>query len=379
MTKGDDHFLAAGHLVSRRDVLGAAGGGLMMVMLGNVWPVKATGNDRPVIRWGIVGTGAIANSMATVINKVPSGKLMAVSSRRMESARGFAAKYGAERAFDDWAEMMAWDGIDAVYVATPTGVREEISVAAANFGKHVLAEKPFASLPSLERIIAACRVRDVGFMDGTHFGHHPRTSAIRDAMSEQVGWPWSLTSTFQFALPDRGNIRYNLDLEPMGAVGDVGWYCMRAIVEYLPPDLEIRALETYLRRDPETGAAVAGSGVLLFGDGATSTWNCGFDAGAVSMDLRLTGAKGVVTVDGFPSNNADGSADYQLHRGDWGTTEAKTIRIDSEYTSSELMFEDFAVMTIDNGLRERSIGDSLRTQRLLDEVWKKGLENEEAV
>jgi predicted dehydrogenase len=379
MTKGDDHIFTARHLVSRRDVLGAAGGGLMMALLGNVWPVKATGNDRPVIRWGLVGTGAIANSMATVINKVPSGKLVAVSSRRMESARAFAAEYGAERAFDDWAEMIAWDGIDAVYVATPTGVREEISIAVANHGKHVLAEKPFMSLPSLERIIAACQVNDVGFMDGTHFGHHPRTSAIREAMSEQVGWPWSLTSTFQFALPDRGNIRYNPDLEPMGAVGDVGWYCMRALVEYLPPDLDVRALETYLRRDPGTGAAVAGSGVLQFRDGTTSTWNCGFDAGAVFVDLCLTGAKGVVTVDGFTSNNADGSADYRLHRGGWGTTEAKTIHIDSEYTSSELMFEDFAAMTVDNGLRERSIGDSLRTQRLLDEVWNKGLENGEAV
>ncbi|MCG6948343.1 MAG: Gfo/Idh/MocA family oxidoreductase [Acidobacteria bacterium] len=379
MAQGDDHSSTERQLISRRDLLGTAGGGLMMAMLGNVWPVKAAGIDRPSIRWGIVGTGAIANSMATVIKKVPSGELTAVSSRRMESARGFASKYGAERAFDDWAKMMAWDGIDAVYVATPTGVREKISVAAANLGKHVLAEKPFASLPSLERIIAACRAGNVGFMDGTHFGHHPRTSAIRDAMSEQVGWPWSLTSTFQFSLPDRGNIRYNLDLEPMGAVGDVGWYCMRAITEYLPPDIEVRALETYLRRDPETGAAIAGSGVLQFGDGATSTWNCGFDAGGVCVDLSLTGARGVITVDGFTSNNADGPADYQLHRGGWGTTKAKTIRVDSEYTSPELMFEDFAAMTVDTGLRDRSIDDSLRTQRLLDRVWKNGLENEGAV
>jgi len=351
----------------------------MLVLLGNVWPVKAGKQDRPVIRWGIVGTGAIANSMAAVIDTAPSGTLVAGSSRRMESAQQFAAKHGAERAFDDWAEMEAWNGIDAVYVATPTGVREEISVAAANLGKQVLAEKPFASLPSLKRIVAACRAGGVGFMDGTHFSHHPRTSAIRDAMSEQVGWPWSLTSTFQFALPDRGNIRYNPDLEPMGAVGDVGWYCMRAIAEYLPPDLEVRALETYMRRDPETGAAVAGSGVLEFGDGATSTWNCGFEAGGVFMDLRLTGTKGVVTMEEFTANNADGSADYDLHCGGFGTTNAKRVRTESEYTSPELMFEDFAAMTVDGGLLERSIDDSLRTQRLLDQIWKNGLENEGAV
>lgn len=346
----------------------------MVAMLGDVWPVRAGGEVRPVIRWGVVGTGAIANRMAGFINTTPSAKLVAVSSRRMESARRFAAEHGAEQPFDDWGEMIAWDGVDAVYVATPTGVREEISVAAANHGKHVLAEKPFANLPSLERIIAACRSGGVGFMDGTHFGHHPRTAAIRKAMSEQVGWPWSLTSTFQFALTDRGNIRYNRDLEPMGAVGDVGWYCMRAIVEYLPPNVGVRSLEAYVRRDAETGAAVAGSGVLRFEDGATSTWNCGFDAGGVFMDLRLTGAKGVITMDEFPSNNADGSADYVLHRGGFGTTDRETIRVASELTSQQLMFEDFAAMTVDDALFERSVDDSLRTQRLLDQIWESGLE-----
>ena len=83
----------------------------MMAMLGNVWPVEADGDQRPVIRWGIVGTGSIANSMAEVINTVSSAKLVAVSSRRMESARKFAAKHGAEHTFDDWAEMLASYGI----------------------------------------------------------------------------------------------------------------------------------------------------------------------------------------------------------------------------------------------------------------------------
>ena len=377
MKRMDDVLEGNRRSVSRRSLLGAAGGGLMVSLLGNVWPVRAGAQTRPVIRWGIVGTGSIATSMATVIDSVPSATLAAVSSRSMSSAREFAARHGAERAFDDWSAMLAFDGIDAVYVATPTGVREEISVAAARAGRHVLAEKPFASLPSLQRIVTACRDNDVGFMDGNHFGHHPRTAAIRNAMREQVGWPWSLTSTFQFPLPDRRNIRYDPSLEPMGAVGDVGWYCMRAIAEYLQPDLGIRALESYLRRDPATGAAVAGSGVILFDDGASSTWNCGFEAGAVFTDLRLTGELGVITLDDFPSNNDDGSADYELHRGGFGTTVAETVRIESRYSSRQLMFEDFAVMTIDRSLRDRSIDDSLRTQQLLDTVWASGLENEE--
>ncbi|MEM7502719.1 MAG: Gfo/Idh/MocA family oxidoreductase [Pseudomonadota bacterium] len=361
--------------VSRRVVLGAGSGAVISSLLSAAWPVVAGANERPVVRWGIVGTGSIANSMAEVITTVPSATLAAVSSRRQASADAFATKHRAERAFASWADMASWSGVDAIYVATPTGVREEISVAAAASGQHVLAEKPFASVASLEAIVRACRDNGVGFMDGNHFGHHPRTQAIRDAMDSAVGWPWSLTSTFQFALPDKGNIRYNPTLEPMGAVGDVGWYNMRAIAEYLPPNLAIADLATYVRRDQETGAAVGGSGVIRFEDGSTSTWNCAYDCGAVFNDLRLSGQNGVITVDDFPTNDSDGSAVYTHHRGGFGTTRAELIRVPSTYTSREWMFEDFAAMIGNDDLKKRSIDDSLRSQRLLDAVWASAEDN----
>jgi predicted dehydrogenase len=158
--------------------------------------------------------------------------------------------------------MIASDVVDAIYVATPTSVREEICLAAAGEGKHVLGEKPFASLDSVHRIVAACRENDVAFMDGTHFPHHPRTYEIRARGEELVGRPWSLASAFQFNLSNRSNIRYNPELEPMGAIGDAGWYTMRAAVEYLPPDVEVEGAAAFLRRDEETGAVSAGSGVL---------------------------------------------------------------------------------------------------------------------
>ena len=344
-----------------------------MTILPAVWPAENPRHPKPVIRWGIVGTGSIATAMATVIAEAPSAKLAAVVSRNAATAQAFAATHGAERAFDDCAEMYSWDGIDAVYLAAPTGLREEMALAAAAAGKHVLVEKPFVSVASLQRIVAACKRSGVGFMDGTHFGHHPRTAAVRAAMNEAVGEPWSLTSTFQFTLGDPDNIRYDQTLEPMGAVGDVGWYNMRAIAEYLPPDLGVRALTTHLRRGPN-GAVIGGSGVMRFDNGSTCTWNCGFDAGAAFTDLRLTGRNGAITIDDFPRNDADGSAVYSIHRGGgFENTTADRVRVPSPYTSRTWMFEDFAAMTNDADLLERSVSDSLRTQTLLDAVWRNGL------
>ena len=333
--------------------------------------------QQKTIRWGFVGTGSIANWMAAVMRGADFSELAAVSSRRMASAKAFADKHQAGRAFDSWEDMIAWDGVDAIYVATPTSVREEICVAAAKNGKHVLGEKPFASLTSLQRITAACRENGVGFMDGTHFVHLHRTHDIRSRMQDSVGWPWSLDSAFQFNLQDRRNIRFNPKLEPLGAVGDAGWYNMRAVVEYLTPRIELRSASTYIRRDEETGAAISGSGVMLFEDGSTSTWNCGFDSGAVNMDLRITGSKGVIRFDDFLTNDSDGTASHTLHTGGFGdSADIETIKSEVSRPGPALMFEDYAAMVLDKDKIEQSMQVSERTQRLLDAVWASGLANE---
>jgi predicted dehydrogenase len=362
--------------LTRRGFVGvAAVGALGAGALGTASLLKSrSSGTRPAntLRWGVVGTGWIANSMASVIERAESAELSAVSSRRMESAREYADRHGLSHAFDSWEDMIASDVVDAIYVATPTSVREEICLAAARGGRHVLGEKPFASLDSVLRIVAACRENDVAFMDGTHFPHHPRTSEIRARSEELVGRPLSLASAFQFGLPDRSNIRYNPELEPMGAIGDAGWYNMRAVVEYLPPDLEVEGAAAFLRRDGETGAVSAGSGVLRFAGGLTSTWNCGFDSAAFVGDARISGTAGVLHMDNFLFDDDDGSASFRV-RGQAGPQE---ITVPSAKRAPVLMFEDMAAAATDRALRDQWMTGTERTQRLLDVIWRAGLESE---
>jgi predicted dehydrogenase len=329
------------------------------------------------LRWGIVGTGSIANQMAPMIRMASTSELAAVSSRSMKSAEEFASEHGADAAFDSWLEMIASPRVDAVYIATPTSVREEIAIVAASNGKHVLAEKPFSNLASLQRITAACNANDVGFMDGTHFVHHPRTARVRASLAQLTGDPWSLDSAFQVNLADRGNIRFNPELEPLGAVGDLGWYNMRAAVEYLAPDAAIASAESIIRRDAGSGAAISGSGVIGFDDGSSTTWNCAFDSGALVIDLRMTGKDGVIAMSDFMVNRPDGSAAYTFRKGGFGangTTEV--VEVASSKPGAALMFEDFASMLGDPAWLAASVRASERTQLLLDTAWQKALKNE---
>ncbi|MCP4046806.1 MAG: Gfo/Idh/MocA family oxidoreductase [Gammaproteobacteria bacterium] len=308
-----------------------------------------------------------------MIQQASECELVAVSSRRMSSAQEFANTHGLDNAFDSWADMLKFDGGDAIYVATPTSVKEEICVAAANHGKHVLGDKPFANLSSLQGITSACKHNDVGFMDGTHFVHHPRTAHIKSNMPELVGRPWSIDSVFQFGLTDKKNIRYNPDLEPYGAIGDVGWYCMRAAVEYLSGSVEIVSAESSLRRDDETHAVVRGSGVIVFDDGSTSTWNCGFDSGAVIMDLRISGSEGVIKLNDFVSQRSkEKPASFEHHQG----RNANQVEVPSVKPEQVLMFENFAAMIGNPDRLKASIRASERTQTWLDAIWTSALRNE---
>ena len=327
--------------------------------------------DVPSLRWGFVGTGGIASAMAEVITTMPLAALRGVSSRRMMGANEFADRFDVALRFDDWQTMLESEDIDAIYVATPTSVREEISVAAADAGKHVLSEKPFVSSASVKRIVEACRRNDVAFMDGTHFVHHPRHHAIKTGMTELVGHPWSVASAFQFGLQDRGDIRYNTELEPMGAIGDAAWYNMRAALEYLPRDAAPVVVEAVLRRDEGTGAAISGSGVIQFTDGSTTTWNCGFDSGALVMDLCITGFDGVITIDNFLGQDEDGSASYVHKQGSWGPDVIREVRrIESRLPGAALMFEDFAVIAANAERREDFARATLHTQKLVDACWE---------
>jgi predicted dehydrogenase len=291
-----------------------------------------------------------------------------VASRSLDTARSFAVEHGADAAFDSWNEMIGWDGIDAVYIATPTSLREQVAVAAANAGRHVLGEKPFASLPSLERITAECRAHGVCFMDATHFVHHPRFAAIRDSLAGIVGQPRSLDSRFLIDLHDRDDIRYDPELEPLGALGDLGWYNMRASLEYLPRGNRLRAVTAAVNRDGKTESVIDGEGLLEFSDDSVSRWRFSFTATSVDIGLRLSGPLGTLRMENFVGENEDGSASYGYAGGKAADGVERVVRVDSRRSGPALMFENFAGAARDPSRRERWMQASERTQALLDAV-----------
>lgn len=71
-----------------------------------------------LVRWGIIGTGNIANKFANAIKNVKNAELVAVASRSEETSKKFAEKYNIPYHFSNYEKMASFDKVDAVYIAT---------------------------------------------------------------------------------------------------------------------------------------------------------------------------------------------------------------------------------------------------------------------
>ena len=92
---------------------------------------------------------------------------LAEPSERVRTA--LCARFGIERAFAEWRDMLDEAALDAVVVASPAGTHVEIVLASLELGLHVFCEKPLAiTLADIDRIVEARdragRVVQVGYM-----------------------------------------------------------------------------------------------------------------------------------------------------------------------------------------------------------------------
>ena len=96
------------------------------------------------IRWGIVGTGGMAEAFTKALQAVEDATPFAVASRTVQGGRAFSEKYDIPQHYGSYRELLADPAVDVVYIATPHASHSEICIACLEMGKPVLCEKPFA-------------------------------------------------------------------------------------------------------------------------------------------------------------------------------------------------------------------------------------------
>ena len=271
--------------------------------------------NRDHVRWGIVSTANIARKNWHAIQLSGNGTVVAVASRSQESAERFIAENQAiapfapaPRAIAGYEELLAAPDIDAVYLPLPTGLRKEWVLRAAAAGKHIVCEKPCAlSVADLREMLDACRRHRVQFMDGVMFMHSARLPRMRAALDDGVSFGplQRITSDFSFKAPAdffTTNVRAHSTLEPLGCLGDLGWYCVRfslwAAGWRLPRTVTGHTLAHQGRPDSPAPVPTEFAGELHFDDGLVADFRCSFLA-EFHQSVAVTGTRGHLSLDDF--------------------------------------------------------------------------------
>lgn len=262
-------------------------------------------------RWGILGTANIARKNWKAMRHAGNATLVAVGSRTVDRANEYIRECQSEVPFPTvpqgctYDELLQRADIDAVYIPLPTGIRKDWVIRAANAGKHVLCEKPCgATAAELREMIAACEAQSVQFMDGVMFMHGDRLSLMRAELDQAaVGEIRRISSQFSFAAPEEfltSNIRVSGQLEPLGCLGDLGWYNIRLSLWAMNYQTPHTVTGRILREYGSDGQAVPleFSGELLFADGVTATFYCSF-ATELQQWAIISGTEATLRLDDF--------------------------------------------------------------------------------
>ena len=185
----------------------------------------------PRVRWGVLGTGTIAQKFVAALATTEHGRLHAVASRSPDNARSFAAAHGVVRAHPDYASLLADPELDAVYIATPTRLHLEHCTAALEHGLAVLCEKPLAlTRAEGEQIVARARAAEVFCMEAMWMRFHPLVQELRGWIADgQLGRPTSLEASLGWAKERERVERPELG---RGAMLDFGVYPL-SLAQYL--------------------------------------------------------------------------------------------------------------------------------------------------
>ncbi len=260
------------------------------------------------IRWGILGTGAIAHKFALGLGDLENIELLAVGSRSQASADAFADEFKIERRYSSYEALATDPDIDAIYIGTPHPFHKENTLLCLENGKAVLCEKPFAinAKEALEMINFA-RERKVFLMEAMWSRFLPHMVKVRELISKDtIGEVRMLEADFGFRTGVNPESRlFNPEMGG-GALLDVGIYPVSLAFMLFGAPVEVKSFA----RLGSTGVDEEAAMIFSHREGQMSLLSTAIRL-TTPFEATITGTKGYIRI-GSPWW---GPSNFTLHVG----------------------------------------------------------------
>jgi xylose dehydrogenase (NAD/NADP) len=308
------------------------------------------------IKWGILGGAAIAeNRFIPSLLKADNSELYAIASRNNEKITEYRKKFKFQKAYTSYEGLLADQEVQAVYIPLPNGLHKEWTIKAAQQGKHVLCEKPFAlNVTESQEMINVSRQNNVKLMEAYMYRYSDRIKKVREILASGViGEVKHIISYFGFFQKRQDDYR----LEPKlggGSVYDVGGYIINFISMVMQDYPESVTSELIVKDGIDIAAAV----IMKYKSGVMCTLNCWFNA-FLRRYSEIIGTKGLVEI----PNTFFGEAKITV------TTEAGKEEIEVEDNDRYLCeIEDFANAVINNREPLISLDETVKNMKIIEQI-----------
>ncbi|WP_280395619.1 Gfo/Idh/MocA family protein [Nocardia brasiliensis] len=246
------------------------------------------------IRWGILGTGHMAEVFSTELLALPGHRVTAVGSRTQSKAQRFADTVGLRQAYGSYEALADDSELDVIYIATPNSVHYPAARLCLDAHRAILIEKPFTvSGSEAMSLTEIARRRGLFAMEGMWMRFNPIIGQARTLVSEgAIGEITALYADFGFAATYNPGDRLWAPALGGGALLDLGVYPVALAYSLLGMPEHIRALSL----SAPTGVDTDTAAVLGFRSGAVA---------AIHVSLRATspqtatiiGTRGRIVID----------------------------------------------------------------------------------
>lgn len=250
------------------------------------------------VRFGIIGPGSIAARFASVLADAEDVTLVAVASATSKSkAEEFAVKYGAQRAYGSYDELVNDGQVDVVYIGLTHNFHYEAIKLCINHGKGVICEKPLTvSRQEAEEVTSLAREKKVLLMEAMWTRFLPAFIRAKEWVNtKMIGDVKLIQASFCFNFPfDPEHRLYNPDLAG-GSLLDAGVYPIEFSSGVLGENpIDIAGVLQKCATGVDDFAVIS----LKFPSGSLASLSCGLTA-KTNMDAYIFGSEGHIIVKDF--------------------------------------------------------------------------------
>lgn len=187
---------------------------------------------------GIIGAGHIAEKAASTLAAMDDMQCLAIGSRSLEKAQAFAARFDIPRAYGSYAQLLADEDVDLVYIAVPHSCHFDVTRDAIAAGKPCLVEKSFMmNAVEAAAILALAHEQGVFVAEAMWPRYMPVREIGRELLASGIiGQPKMVNAVIAYNVSDKERV-----LKPElggGALLDLGVYVLNFVRMYFDSPIE---------------------------------------------------------------------------------------------------------------------------------------------